>query len=62
MLRHLDRLGLSKYDMPEFFLAVDEIPLTASGKLRKRDIVDWIAAGRAVPTEIRFHQFTTSSL
>jgi acyl-CoA synthetase len=61
MLRHLDRLGLSKYDMPEFFLAVDEIPLTASGKLRKRDVADWIAAGRAVPTEIRFQQFTTSS-
>jgi acyl-CoA synthetase len=61
MLRHLDRLGLSKYDMPEFFLAVEEIPLTASGKLRKRDVVDWIAAGRAVPTEIRFQQFTTSS-
>jgi acyl-CoA synthetase (AMP-forming)/AMP-acid ligase II len=55
LLRHLDRLGLSKYDMPEFFLAVAEIPLTASGKLRKRDVVDWIAAGRAIPTEIRFH-------
>jgi acyl-CoA synthetase (AMP-forming)/AMP-acid ligase II len=54
MLRHLDRLGLSKYDMPEFFLEVEEIPLTASGKLRKRDVVDWIAAGRAIPTEIRF--------
>jgi len=54
ILRHLDRLGLSKYDMPEFFLAVEEIPVTASGKVRKRDVVDWIAAGRAIPTEVRF--------
>jgi acyl-CoA synthetase (AMP-forming)/AMP-acid ligase II len=54
ILRHLDHLGLSKYDMPEFFLAVEEIPLTASGKVRKRDVVDWIAAGRAIPTAIRF--------
>jgi acyl-CoA synthetase (AMP-forming)/AMP-acid ligase II len=54
ILQHLDHLGLSKYDMPEFFLAVEEIPLTASGKVRKRDVVDWIAAGRAIPTEVRF--------
>ena len=53
ILRHLDEAGLSKYDMPEFFLQLDEIPLTASGKLRKRDIVGWIADGRARPTEIR---------
>lgn len=54
LLRHLDDRGLSKYDMPEFFLQVDEIPLTASGKLRKRDIVDWIADGRAKPMPIRW--------
>jgi acyl-CoA synthetase (AMP-forming)/AMP-acid ligase II len=52
ILRHLDAAGLSKYDMPEFFLQLDEIPLTASGKMRKRDIVDWIAAGRARPKPI----------
>jgi len=39
--------------MPEFFLQVDEIPLTASGKVRKRDIVEWIAEGRARPTAVR---------
>src|ERR1700720_3810001 len=53
ILRHLDDAGLSKYDMPEFFLRLEEIPLTASGKMRKRDIVDWIADGRARPTAIR---------
>ena len=54
ILKHLDDIGLSKYDMPEFFLQVDEIPLTASGKVRKRDIVDWIADGRVKPTPIRW--------
>ena len=53
LLHHLGDAGLSKYQMPEFFLHLDEIPLTASGKLRKRDIVDWIADGRVRPTEIR---------
>jgi acyl-CoA synthetase (AMP-forming)/AMP-acid ligase II len=53
LLKHLDEAGLSKYEMPEFFLQLDEIPLTASGKMRKRDIVDWIADGRAKPIEIR---------
>jgi len=53
ILKHLDNGGLSKYEMPEFFLQIDEIPLTASGKVRKRDIVDWIADGRARPSAIR---------
>jgi acyl-CoA synthetase (AMP-forming)/AMP-acid ligase II len=52
ILKHLDNGGLSKYEMPEFFLQIDEIPLTASGKVRKRDIVDWIADGRARPSAI----------
>jgi len=52
ILRHMAHGGLSKYDMPEFFLELDEIPLTASGKMRKRDIVDWIADGRVRPIAI----------
>lgn len=54
ILKHLDDFGLSKYDMPEFFLRVDEIPLTASGKVRKRDVTDWIAEGRVTPEPVRF--------
>jgi acyl-CoA synthetase len=53
MLAHLDAQGLSKYDMPEYFLDLDHIPLTPSGKIRKRDIVDAIVAGRAVPQPVR---------
>lgn len=54
LLKHLDDVGLSKYDMPEYFLQLGEIPLTASGKIRKRDVVDWIADGSAKPTPIRW--------
>ena len=53
MLAHLDAQGLSKYDMPEYFLDLDHIPLTPSGKIRKRDIVEAIAQGRAVPQPVR---------
>ena len=55
ILKHLNDNGLSKYDMPEFFLELDELPLTASGKVRKLDIVDWITDGRAKPTPIHRH-------
>lgn len=54
ILEHLDAAGLSKYDMPEYFLTLDEIPLTASGKIRKRDLVEWIQEGRVSPTPVRF--------
>jgi acyl-CoA synthetase (AMP-forming)/AMP-acid ligase II len=54
VLAHLDRSGLSRYDMPEYFLNLDEIPLTASGKILKRDIAAQIIEGKIVPSPIRF--------
>lgn len=54
ILDHLDNVGLSKYDMPVYFLQLDEIPLTAVGKIRKRNVVDWIGEGRAKPTAVRW--------
>jgi acyl-CoA synthetase (AMP-forming)/AMP-acid ligase II len=54
ILKHLDAAGLSKYDMPEYFVQVDEIPLTASGKVRKRDVAEWIAEGRVQPAAVRW--------
>jgi acyl-CoA synthetase len=54
VLAHLDRSGLSRYDMPEYFLKLDEIPLTASGKILKRDIAAQIIEGKIVPSPIRF--------
>ncbi|HUI97352.1 MAG TPA: class I adenylate-forming enzyme family protein [Xanthobacteraceae bacterium] len=54
MLAHLDALGLSPYDMPEFVLDIDHIPLTASGKILKRDLVERIAKGLASPVPVRW--------
>jgi acyl-CoA synthetase len=61
LLAHLDAAGLSKYDMPEYFLALDRIPLTPSGKIRKRDIADMIAKGRVTPIPVRWQTRTTQS-
>jgi acyl-CoA synthetase (AMP-forming)/AMP-acid ligase II len=54
ILRHLDLAGLSKYDMPEFILPLDEMPLTASGKVIKRELVRWVAEGRIRPLPVHF--------
>ena len=54
VLDHLDTEGLSKFDMPEYFLEVDEIPLTASGKILKRDLLDRIKAGNLAPATVRW--------
>ena len=53
-LEHLDREGLSKFDMPEYFLGMDAFPLTASGKILKRELVEWAKAGRIQPQSCRW--------
>lgn len=54
MLQHLADVGLSKYDMPEYFLAMDAFPLTPSGKVLKREMVEQIRSGALSPIPIRF--------
>ena len=54
LLSHLHKEGLSKYDMPEYFLEVDEIPLSASGKLLKRALEPSLASGELLPQPIRW--------
>ncbi len=54
MLAHLDAAGLSKYDMPEYYLVMPEFPMTASGKTLKRELVAWARDGRIRPTPCRF--------
>ena len=54
LLSHLDAVGLSKFDMPEYFIRLDEIPLTPNGKMLKRAIVDWIRDGSVTPEPVRF--------
>ena len=53
-LEHLDREGLSKFDMPEYFLGMEAFPLTASGKILKRELVEWVRAGRIQPQACRW--------
>ncbi len=54
LLAHLDAQGLSKFDMPEYFLRVDAFPLTASGKILKRELVERTRGGEFTPIAIRF--------
>ncbi len=53
MLAHLDTAGLSKYDMPEYYIVMPEFPMTASGKTLKRELVAWAKDGRIQPTPCR---------
>jgi acyl-CoA synthetase len=51
---HLHLHGLSKYDMPEYFGLVTSFPVTASGKILKRELQDMFKNG-ALPLEsVRF--------
>ena len=54
ILAHLDAAGLPKYDMPEYVLPLNEIPLTPNGKMLKRTIIEWVETGRVVPLPVRF--------
>ena len=40
--------------MPEYFIALEAFPLTASGKILKRELVEWAKNGRIQPTPVRF--------
>jgi acyl-CoA synthetase (AMP-forming)/AMP-acid ligase II len=54
ILQRLDVDGLSKYDMPEFILPLEEMPLTAGGKVRKGDLVRRVKEGSLWPVPVRF--------
>ncbi|MGQ0522097.1 MAG: class I adenylate-forming enzyme family protein [Betaproteobacteria bacterium] len=54
LLAHLNAGGLSKYDMPEYYVALDTFPLTASGKILKRELVELTRAGQIVPEPVRW--------
>lgn len=56
LLKHLAEMGLSKYDMPEYYIALDALPLTASGKILKRELVEWARSGRLQPVRYRGKQ------
>ena len=54
LLSHLHAEGLSRYDMPEYFIRLDAFPLTASGKVLKRELVEMAKAGAIRPQPVRF--------
>jgi acyl-CoA synthetase len=54
LLEHLHAVGLSRYDMPEYFIAMTQYPLTASGKILKRELVEWARSGRIAPLPVRW--------
>ena len=54
LLAHLHASGLSRYDMPEYFIAMTAYPLTASGKILKRELVEWARSGRIRPVPVRW--------
>ncbi len=56
VLAHLRAAGLSIYDMPEYFVALDTFPLTASGKVLKRELVAWAKAGRIGLTPVQWNE------
>ena len=53
ILEHLAAAGISRYDMPEFILFLSEMPLTASGKIVKRELARWVSEGRVQPQPVR---------
>ena len=53
ILGHLAAEGLSRYDMPEFWLPVADIPLMPNGKLDKIEIQRRIGAGELEPLPVR---------
>jgi acyl-CoA synthetase len=53
LLAHLRSEGLSKYDMPEYFVRVSEFPLTASGKILKRELILQVQRGQLQPSPVK---------
>jgi acyl-CoA synthetase len=54
LLAHLNDHGLSKYDMPEYFVSLETFPLTASGKVLKRRLVEMVKEGSLTPQPVRW--------
>jgi acyl-CoA synthetase len=48
--------------MPEYFLALDDIPLTATGKILKRTLVEQVRDGRLTPVPVRWQAKEGSGL
>ncbi len=56
LLEYLAAGGVPTSDLPEFVLCLAEMPLTASGKIVKRELMRWVEERRAIPLPVRFGQ------
>ncbi|MFT5485449.1 MAG: acyl-CoA synthetase (AMP-forming)/AMP-acid ligase II [Paracoccaceae bacterium] len=52
ILTHLADEGLSRYDMPEFWLPLADIPLMPNGKMEKLEIIRRVRDGSLVPVPV----------
>ena len=52
ILKHLAAAGLSKYEMPEFFIELADMPLMPNGKIQRQDLTKWVKEGRIVPEQV----------
>lgn len=60
VLQHLHDVGLSKYDMPEYFLQMSAFPLTASGKILKRELREMVIRQDIKPQPVRWTAATAT--
>ena len=54
LLSQLNQLGLSKYDMPEYFVELESFPLTPSGKVLKRRLAELVRKGEIKPRRVQW--------
>ena len=54
LLAHLDLAGLSRYDMPEYLVDLNALPMTASGKITKLALTEGVRDGTLRPRPVRF--------
>jgi acyl-CoA synthetase len=54
LLDHLAAEGLSRYDMPEYFVRMESFPLTPGGKVVKRELAAKAARGEIEPVPVRY--------
>ena len=54
LLDHLYESGLSKFDMPEYLLQLEQLPVGPSGKIIKRDLLEAVRNGDVRPLPVRF--------
>lgn len=52
ILGHLSDEGLSRYDMPEFWVRLDQMPLMPNGKVQRMELIRRIRAGEMPPEPV----------